>query len=513
MKSLKHNLLPVAVFITGASVLVIEVLAMRVLSPYYGNTIFTTSSVISVILLALSFGYYAGGKFADRHPSLQWFFRIILVSGLTVLFFHFIGKLILPLLSMQFSIFFGPLVAALVLFLLPAILLGMLSPYAVKLQSVHFPKQGVGTVSGKIFFWSTLGSILGSLLAGFVLIPHFGIDQIFIANGILLFLLGLFPLFILGSEKKQLLKSLLVFVTLLGMVGVTVQETRGNVIYSKDGVYEKLIIYEGIYSHRPTRFFQQDRTSSSGMFLDSEDPLDLAYNYTKYYVLYKILNPRLENVLVIGGGAYSIPKAVLAESPGVIVDVAEIEPSLFDLAKKYFRLTDNPRLHNYVEDGRRFLHDSEKKYDLIFSDVYASLFSVPAHFTTQEFFTIAKEKMNEDGIFIANVIGDLSQEQPTLIMAEIRTFLTVFPNSYFFAVSSPDSKEPQNILFVGYNSDKKLDVNHPLLTENPDIILRSLKDKIIDVGTFDFSRSPVLTDNFAPVEYLSGQVLQRSSVR
>jgi len=199
LKSIKHNILPIAVFLTGACVLIVEIVATRVLSPFYGNTIFTVSSVISVILAALSVGYYAGGRFADRHPSLRWFFGIILLSGLVLLLFHFIGIITLPILGYALSISVGPLVSSLLLFFLPAFLLGTLSPYAVKLQSVNFPEQGVGSVAGKIFFWSTLGSIVGSLLAGFILIPYFGVNQIIIANGVVLFFLGLIPLLILGE--------------------------------------------------------------------------------------------------------------------------------------------------------------------------------------------------------------------------------------------------------------------------------------------------------------------------
>src|SRR3989338_5025840 len=116
-KTLKHNLLPVSVFITGSCVLIVEVVAVRALSPHYGNTIFRVYSVISVILAALSIGYYVGGKFADRHPSLRWFFGIILVSGLVVLMIHFLGTIILPILGTGLSLVSGPLVSSLLLFL------------------------------------------------------------------------------------------------------------------------------------------------------------------------------------------------------------------------------------------------------------------------------------------------------------------------------------------------------------------------------------------------------------
>ncbi len=509
-KFLKQNLLLISVFITGACVLIIEIVAVRVLSPHFGNTIFTVSSVISVILAALSIGYYAGGKFADRHPSLRWFFGIILISGLAVLAFYFLGMIILPMLSIGLSLTSGPIVSSLLLFFAPALLLGTLSPYAIKLQTIQVPEQGVGSVSGKIFFWSTLGSIIGSLLAGFVLIPHFGIDYIFITTGVVLFFLGFIPLALCGLDKKRLTRALCAVVILAVSTIFVAQEIKGDALYSKDGMYEKITIYDGTFGSRPVRFFQQDRSASGAMFLDSNDPTDLVYEYLKYYSLYKIFKPHIQNALVIGGGAYSIPKALLAELPNATVDVSEIEPSLFDVSKKYFGVKDNPNLHNYTEDGRRMLRDSDKKYDLIFSDAYHSLFSIPVHFTTQEFFTIAKEKLADDGVFIANLIGDLSRQQPSFIMAEIKTFQSVFPNSYFFAVETPKKTDSQNIIMVGYNSNKKVDLSSASIMQNRNQIIRSLREKAINLDRFDLSPYPILTDNFSPVEYLTTRVLQRT---
>lgn len=508
---LQRAMLPAAVFLTGASVLIVEVVATRILAPYYGNTIFTVSSVISVILAALSIGYYAGGRIADSHPSRTWFFGIILVSGLGLLLLHFVGAIALPLLSLTLSLATGPLVSSVLLFFLPALLLGMLSPYAIKLQSVYVPAQGVGSIAGKIFFWSTLGSIIGSLLAGFVLIPRFGIDQIIVGNGILLFLLGLVPLIALGTEKKHLHKFLFAFVIIVALAWSVAQQTNENVVYSRDGVYERITIYDGEYGGRPTRFFQQDRSHSGAMFLDSLDPTDLVYGYSKYYSPYKIFTPDAQRALIIGSGASSILKAMLAELPNAHIDVVDIEPSLFDLAKKYFRVANTPRLVNYVEDGRRFLRDTDKKYDIIFSDVASSLFSIPTHFATREFFAIANDKLNDGGIFIANLIGDLSREQPSFVMSEIKTLRIVFPNSYFFAVESPETTDSQNIILVGYKSERRVDVGDPLFANHADPVIRSLRAKRIDVDRLDLAPHRVLTDNFSPVEYLAAKALENYS--
>lgn len=486
--------------------MIVEIVAIRVLSPYYGNTIFTTSSVITIILTALSFGYYVGGKLADRHPSLKWFFSIIFFSGFFLLTLHFLGTIFLPLLSSIFSITWGPLLSSAFLFFLPALLLGTLSPYAIKLQQELSSHEGIGTIAGKIFFWSTAGSILGSLSAGFFLIPRFGINHIIIGSGVILVLLGLFPLLKIGIKARNFSGALFLFFIIMILV-LPPQSSARNIVFSKDGVYEKITILDD-FSGRPTRYFQQDRSRSGAMFLDSNNPTDLAYGYAYYYLLYKVFNPSLKNILVIGGGSYSVPNALLVEQPHATIDVSEIEPSLFDLAKTFFNVPDDKRLRNYTEDGRRLLHYSEKKYDLIFSDVYYSLFSIPAHFTTQEFFTIAKDKLNNNGVFIANLIGDLSQQESSFIMSEIKTFQTVFPNSYFFAVNSPTLTHHQNIILVGYHSDKKINMSD--LISHPHPFIRMLPQKFIDTNKLNLSSYPILTDNFSPVEYLISGTLQRA---
>ena len=492
--------------------LILEVVAVRILSPYYGNTIFTVSSVISVILLALSIGYYAGGAFADRHPSLDWFFTIILAGGLLLLVFHLVGILTLPRIGSALSIVAGPLVSATLLFLAPALLLGAIAPYAVKLQSLSRPAHAVGKTAGAIFFWSTLGSITGSLLAGFVLIPRIGIDRIIIGTALLLVLLAAAALLVLRSKPTRIYVAGVATIIVFAAAWWVATPVDASVVYVRDGVYQKITIYEGAYIGRPARFLLLDRSESGAMFLDSRDPGDLVYDYTKYHSLYKIFTPRLEHALVLGGGAYSVPKALLREEPRVEVDVAEIEPSLFDLAKQYFGVDGSPRLHNHVQDGRRYLRETTRGYDLIFGDVYYSYFSVPPQFTTREFFLLARQRLNRNGVFIANMIGDLSRRQPSLIMAEIRTFREVFPNSYFFAVDSPEKATLiQNITLVGYNSDRHVDIASPPVTTHRDPLIRFLRFKRLDVDRrFELSPYPVLTDRFSPVEYLTARVLQRS---
>ena len=229
------------------------------------------------------------------------------------------------------------------------------------------------------------------------------------------------------------------------------------------------------------------------MFLDSEE---LVYDYTKYYALYKIFTPNPKEALVIGAGAYSVPKALLQELPDVRVDVVDIEPALVELGKLFFHVPDDPRLSHYIQDGRRFLHDTKKKYDLIFLDVYVS--SIPVHFATKEFFEIAKSKLETDGILIANIVGDLSFKGPSFVFAEMRTLQSVFEHSYFFAVQSSSSQELQNFIFVGHKAERMVDFEGS-----------AFQEKIIDPKGFNLSQHSLLFDNFAPVEYLYAQTWRR----
>lgn len=499
---LKRALLPATVFITGASVLVLEILATRLLAPYFGTSVYTISSILSTVLAALSLGYAAGGRLADRNPSERIFYGIIFTGGISVLIVASVHAFTLSFLSYVLPLTIGPLLSAFMLFFVPSFLMGMLSPYAIKLQSLRFPEKGIGTMSGEMFFWSTVGSIFGSLVTGFLLVPYIGINHILISIGFILSLLGLFPLGIRALRKKVPLFLVCIGIA-FGVRAVFPNLYAGTMLYAKDGLYERLIVVDGMYKGRPTRFFQQDLSSAGAMYLDSDE---LVYDYTKYYSLHRLFTPDVARVAVLGGGVYSVPKAVLAELPGAEVDVVEIEPLLPEVAQKYFNVTENSRMHTYIQDGRRFLRDrTDGTYDLIFSDVYYSLFSIPVHFTTQEFFQTAYEKLTPGGIFIANIIGSLDPEAGRFFYAEMKTFQSVFPQTYFFAVTATSTKAVQNIIFVGHKSPTPVTLSSFRNTRYPE--LPPLSDVRIDPLRFDLRNYPLLTDAYAPVEHLISRLL------
>ncbi len=495
MKIFKENFLLLVVFLTGAGVLVIEVVAARILSPYFGNTIYTYSSVISVILAALSIGYYLGGKLSDQKATLKIFFGLIALSGILVLVFHLLSIVVLPYLGSLLPISYGPLIVSLLLFFTPAVLLGMISPYSIKIQNLINPNEGIGTLTGKIFFWSTLGSIFGSLFAGFVLIPTFGVSSIMFYTGLFLFLLGTIPALVLktGANSKGVVSTLVLFI--IGIFFLNYNNQK--LVFSKDGIYENLSVYDVTSDEgRPVRVFRQDKSVSSAMYLDEKDPTDLVLPYSKYYDLYKYANPNPKYIYIIGGGTYSLPKVYAYENPNSIVQAIDIEDELIDISVTYFNL--DTRFSNIVPltgDGRNYLYNSTQRYDLVFGDAYGSIYSIPAHLVTKEFFELVRSRLSKDGIFIANIIGNLEKSKSEFLTAEMATFRTVFPSSYFIATESTMSQDHQNFIFIGTtgNFDERNFLNDQKVT-----------GKIVNFTT---SETKILTDDFAPVDYLVGKSL------
>jgi spermidine synthase len=499
-----------SVTLTGMAVLIVEITATRMLAPFFGNSIFTLSSVIGIVLAALGLGYYAGGVLADRKPSEKWFFSLIAIAGFSVLLLQLLNAVVLPRIAYRLSLINGPLIVSLLMFFLPALLLAMLSPFAITLLHARAPGGGVGSASGLVFFWSTLGSIAGSLSAGFLLIPHWGIGNIIVGVGSGLVLLGGVGLLVTRTMPAIVPVGL----ALLGLISgaalrhIAVPEPRG-VVFAADGLYERIMVRDMPHRGRVARVLWQDHNVSGGLYLDDGS---MAFDYTKYFDLYRLFVPELRTALAIGGGAYNVPRAILRDSPRAIVDVAEIDPSLHALALRYFALPDDSRLRNHVIDGRRFLHDTAERYDLVFSDAYRSFVSAPPQFATREFFGLARSRLKDDGVLIANFYGSLAPDTRPMIYSVLRTMRAAFPQVYVFATVGPESEELQNFIFVGHNSsdlDERIDLRRAAAVEFAYPMLKGVAALELRLPDALLDSYSVLTDDFAPVEYYAANAIRR----
>jgi spermidine synthase len=495
-RSYKSGLL-LSVTLSGMAVLILEITATRMLAPYFGNSIFTISSVIGIVLAALGLGYYLGGALADRRPSAVWFFSLIAIAGFAVLLLQLINALLLPGFAYRLSLVSGPAIVSLLMFFLPALFLAMLSPFAIALLHAREPGKGVGRASGLVFFWSTLGSIAGSLGTGFLLVPHWGIGGIIIGVGSGLVLLGAAGLW-LAREQPTLVPLGIVLLGLAcaGALRQVAAADDQSVVYAADGLYDRIVIRDLPLRGRSARVLMQDLSVSGGHYLDDGS---MAFDYTRYYALHRLFVPELRAALAIGGGTYSVPGAILRDSPRAVVDVAEIDPTLHALARRYFALPDNPRLRNHVTDGRRFLHDTGERYDLIFSDAFGSLISAPAQFSTLEFFRLARTRLREDGVLVANFYGSLAPDSRAAIFALLRTMRAAFAQVYLIATVDPASEALQNFIFIGHNAKdpgRRVDLKEAAALE------LKARQALLDA-------QPVLTDDYAPMEYYAANAIRR----
>ncbi len=499
-----------AVTLTGMAVLILEITAARILTPYFGNSIYTFASVISTILAALALGYYAGGRLADRNPSDRLFYGLILAAGVTVLLLQLLRLSLLPALAHRLSMIDGPLVVSLLLFLLPALLLGTLSPFAIKLLHRRFGDAGVGRAAGLVFFFSTVGSIAGSLLAGFVLIPWLGVGRILVGVSGGLLLLGAFGLLIYARAQRIAVGAVLLVGLLAAGASTRLEPGPGVGVQLRfEGLYEQIVVRDYTWRGRPARLLLQDRNISGGLFLDDGR---MTFDYTKYFDLYRLYTPRLERALAIGGGAYTVPRAILRDVPWAIVDVAEIEPALLPVAQRYFDLPDSPRLHNHVIDGRRFLRDSPHRYDLIFVDVYRAFASVPMQFTTREFFALARRRLAADGIIVVNVYGSLGDELRPLLEAVAVTMRSELPRVRVIASDDPHGERLQNFIFVGHNAspgDAADRLRAAAGTEFAYPELRSVGAREVLRAAEVGPEALLLSDDYAPVERFAARLLRR----
>lgn len=498
------------VFTTGAAVLIFEITAVRALSPYFGASIVVVSSVLTVILAALSVGYYLGGRLADRYPDPRLLYLLLGVSGLIMNALYFLSLYIFPIAALLLPLMAGPLILAILFFFIPAFLLGIDSPFVIKLLTKTADQDHNGALVGSTFFWSTIGSIIGSLLAGFVLIPFAGVKLTFVGTATLLSVSACVAFLLLHSYTKHqrpyIPLTWIFFITIISVLlaalvmrVVGLDTKAGTLLWSGDGYYSGIQVREESLGFGViTRELHREVNRSSAIYLGTTTDVFL---YTQFSNLYQTLPATNISFLMLGGGAYSIPRKLLAEDPTITVDVVEIEPVLYELAQEYFELTLSPRLQNHVSDARLFLQSTSTTYDVIFSDTYNSGHTIPFHLSTQEFFRLISDRLDDDGIFIVNLIGLTEHEPPSLTGAFVRTLQSVFPNVTLY---SPNRQEQRirNLLLVARKTAEAQPWPENLIYRTSDGSEVHITELEIPLINLQLVQQPIFTDDKTPIEYL-----------
>lgn len=492
-------ILEIVTFVCGAVVMIFELVGSRILGPYFGTSIFVWTSLIGIILGSLSIGYYFGGKIADKNPNFKCLsfviFSAIIFMGITFFIKDF---LLINLQIILKDVRVSSIIASFILFAPVSVLLGMVSPYVVKLKIENLNNSG--STVGNLYAISTAGSVVGTFLSGFYLIPRFGTNKMLI---ILLITLIIVLLMLILKKNTKIKLSIFIIIILSWFVidKSNCLSFEKNGFIDIDTAYNRIWIYDRVdlATNKPIKTMGINNENHSSMFLDNDE---LVNEYTKYYHLAKHFNPNFQKTLMFGGAGYSFPKDFLVKYLDTSIDVIEIDPKVTELAKKYFRLKDNSRLNIYHEDARVYLNQTQKKYDVIFGDAFGSRYSLPYQLTTREAVQKEYDILNDEGIVILNIISAIEGEKGEFLRAEYATYKSIFSQVYLFPVMKPENGGMvQNIILVALKSDKE-----PIFSSvdlELDQYLKHLWKGNINTDI------PILTDDFAPVDYYINKVLRK----
>jgi spermidine synthase len=489
LKSIRYYIIA---FFSGTAVLVIETIGVRILAPYLGAAYVVWVNIIGVILAALAAGYWIGGIAADRTKKLLaplFFFAAVAVSVIPF------ARHALPMLGERFGIRLGSLIASLLLFAPASMLLGMVTPYLVKLATED--PERVGEYSGTIFAASTIGSIVATFTTGFLLIPMFSTTQILWGVVALLLALALF-----ASLPIKSVKALFAIVPVaLLFSDALFSTTSERLIYEKDSQYFNIRVVE-----RPAFGIQQrvlllDGSPQSAKLVGPTEVENTRRDGRADYLLFPYIRlsaqlidavkPSPARALAIGGGAYSVPEYIQARYPASDVTVVEIDPAVTDAAKRFFLGPAARSIRTVEADGRIFLRNAAGKFDLVYTDAYNGAFSVPWHLASREALIAMRDALRDDGVLIVNVASDLEGVKSAFFRAFWRTFDGLFPQTAIFATGKDSPGEPQNIILLALKS-KRPSFEEELKTFEPFRYRRA-------VATADV---PMLTDEYAPTDSL-----------
>ena len=376
--------------------------------------------------------------------------------------------------------------SAIFLFLIPSILIGAISPCLLKLKTKEIKDVGVG--AGIISaFWS-VGSVLGTILTGFFLVGIIGSQKtILLVSALFVFISFLFS----GKKRTLLPIILLVILSPVNFSG----RTNASTFKTESDYYSIEVVEKDLPPFGPARVLFLDFGSHS---VESTSDQKL-HNYPESFPIFFELNPHIQDIYIIGGGAQTISKKICSYRENTKIDSIEVDPAVNEVAKKYFSANNN-QMTFLTGDARLDLLRREKKYDFIFGDAFNSVISVPGHLLTKEFNQLIRSRLTQNGLYAVNIASAVSGKNSLLFKSVQKTFSETFPN-YLILSFSRALARTQNIILIGLNSEEKINVS--ALREK----LKSLDDgewlsSLVLEEEAQAEGGEMLTDDFFPTEKL-----------
>ena len=491
------GLLEATSFLCGACVMILEMTGSRLVAPFFGTSLVVWTALIGVVMASLCAGNWAGGLLADRRPERRVLARIVLLSAVCTGCLAWAGNAVLSFLGgLNLNLYLAVVLAALLIFALPSLLLGMVSPFVIRLAMDDVGTSG-GTV-GRFSALSSAGSILGTFLGGFILIS-------LAPSGVILLMLATVLAVLALLLRLPAGKGTLLVLCLLAAAAAAAK--TGGLPMMPVGVhietpYNHISIVESNQADgRRVRILMTDPQGAQSLMY-TDDPNELVSDYTKFYDLAFHFKPDTKNILMLGGGGYCVPRHVLAERPGVSFDVVELDPGITEAARHYFSIPEDPRLRIFHEDARAFLNREARdpgrrgSYDAVFMDVFGSWYSIPFHLATVEAAQRMHDLLSPDGVLIVNVIASLQGPRSGVFHGIYAALESVFPRLLIFPASASDPRyalSRQNLMIVAFRSREL-----PAVPPVPELAVVSLLEHQW-LEHFEAS-VPAFTDAFAPVE-------------
>jgi spermidine synthase len=427
--------LPLLVFVVGAGSLGAEIAAVRLLAPYFGASTIVWANTIGVVLVALSVGYWLGGRFADRHPHMRGICLLSLVAALGLALVPFAAD---PLLDLgvdaldevSAGAFVGSLLAVLVLVALPVLLLGAVSPWAIRLAIERVEESG--TVAGRLYAVSTAGSLVGTLGSALVLIPLVGTRRTFL---IFAFAIAVVAVLGLRPARRYALAPASILALIALPVGTLKAGGDGRVLYEAETQYQYARVVERDDGSRALELNEgqavhslyRPHTVLTGDYWDGQLVLPHAG-----------LERSPRRVAILGNAAGTMSRAYERYFPETEVHGVEIDGELSEIGRRFFDMN-NPRLRLHHEDARPFLRRTDSRYDVIAVDTYRQPY-IPFYLTTKEFFELARDRLALGGVLTVNVGHPEGERELERVLGA--TMGAVFPHVLRHPI------EPTNTLLV-----------------------------------------------------------------
>src|ERR671917_34603 len=344
--------LPILVFVVGTGSLGAEIAAVRLLAPYFGASTIVWANTIGIVLVALSVGYWLGGRLADRHPHMRGLCLLALTAAGLLALIPFAADPLLDLGvealdSISAGAFIGSLLGVLVLVAVPVLLLGTVSPWAIRLAVSTV--EEAGTVAGRLYALSTAGSLLGTLVSALLLIPLVGTHRTF-----LIFALAIAVTAVTGLRplRRWALAPAAIAVLIALPVGTLKAKTEdGRVIHEAETEYQYARVIE---EDDGTRLLELNEGQAQHSVYEPRSVLT-GDVWDGHLVLgFAALSEPPRRVAILGNAAGTTSRAYEKFFPRTRIDGVEIDGELSEIGREYFDMN-NPRLHLYHEDARPFL--------------------------------------------------------------------------------------------------------------------------------------------------------------